>query len=301
MPKKTAKATDSLTGNASENLRNEETIEAQQLETISIDVPVLSGEGKIFTTSLHIAKAFEKQHKDVLKAISNLGCSEEFRRRNFAPLQYSLDYGQGEREFPFYNLTRDAFSILVMGFTGKKAMEWKEKFLEAFNAMETTLIAGSPTQKSRLQIPPRESEEKRRLRTVAMIKAFSAVWAYADDLCPSTTDMALCAHLEIQSLDDLQDDMFSAARAYILKAMSDVTNHRCDVPASDRELEIFERIALGCEQWRYFRDKKYMNIDAVKVPGSKYRQQKIVQRLIIQSINEFNWRLGFTQGANELI
>ena len=43
--------------------------------------------GNMFTTSLTVAQAFEKEHKDVLRAISNLECSEEFNERNFAPVE----------------------------------------------------------------------------------------------------------------------------------------------------------------------------------------------------------------------
>lgn len=95
-------------------------------------------DGKMFTTSLTVAQAFEKEHKDVLKAISNLECSKEFNERNFAPVEYKDAKGEMR---PAYRLTRDGFAFLAMGFTGKKAAAWKEKFLEAFNAMEAALLA----------------------------------------------------------------------------------------------------------------------------------------------------------------
>lgn len=93
--------------------------------------------GSMFTTSLIVAQAFEKEHKDVLRAISNLECSEEFNERNFAPVEYKDAKGEMR---PAYRMTRDGFSFLAMGFTGKKAAAWKEKFLEAFNAMEQTML-----------------------------------------------------------------------------------------------------------------------------------------------------------------
>lgn len=96
-------------------------------------------EGGMFTTSLIVARAFEKEHKDVLKAISNLECSEDFNERNFAPVEYRDAKGEMR---PAYRLTRDGFAFLAMGFTGKKAAAWKEKFLEAFNAMERALTGG---------------------------------------------------------------------------------------------------------------------------------------------------------------
>ena len=49
------------------------------------------------------------------------------------------------RKMPMYNLTRDGFSLLAMGFTGKTALQWKIAFIDAFNTMERTLLAQSPT------------------------------------------------------------------------------------------------------------------------------------------------------------
>ena len=96
-------------------------------------------EGGMFTTSLIVARAFEKNHYDVLKAITNLECSPEFNERNFAAVEYRDAKGEMR---PAYRLTRDGFAFLAMGFTGKKAAAWKEKFLEAFNATKRALTGG---------------------------------------------------------------------------------------------------------------------------------------------------------------
>ena len=83
------------------------------------------------------AEAFEKNHKDVLKAIKNIlddsGFSLEFRQRNFAPVKY-VD-AKGEKR-PCYVMTRDGFTALAMGFTGKKADQFKEAYIKRFNEME---------------------------------------------------------------------------------------------------------------------------------------------------------------------
>ncbi len=83
-----------------------------------------------------IADHFNKRHDDILKKIKTLDVPEDFRLRNFAESSYIN--GQN-KEQPAYNLTRDGFTILVMGFTGKKAMAWKVKYIEAFNMMEKEL------------------------------------------------------------------------------------------------------------------------------------------------------------------
>lgn len=95
---------------------------------------------KAVTSSLIVADAFGKLHKNVLRDISNLECSPEFTGLNFEPSSYLDPTG---RALPMYNLTRDGFTILAMGFTGKEAMQWKEKFIAAFNAMEQALLEGT--------------------------------------------------------------------------------------------------------------------------------------------------------------
>ncbi len=88
------------------------------------------------TTSLIISQQFGRRHGDVLRAIANLVCSDGFRRRNFASTSYPDDQ---DRQQPLYHITRPGFEFLVMGFTGRKAAAWKERFIEAFHAMEQVL------------------------------------------------------------------------------------------------------------------------------------------------------------------
>lgn len=91
---------------------------------------------QVTTTSNIIAEVFNKPHKDVLKNIRGLEIPEDFNRRNFSPVEYVDKKGQTR---PCYEITRDGFTLLAMGFTGKKAMEWKIKYINAFNAMEKAL------------------------------------------------------------------------------------------------------------------------------------------------------------------
>jgi Rha family phage regulatory protein len=88
---------------------------------------------KAVTTSLIISDVFDKHHKNILRAIERLECSEEFGRLNFEPSSYLNEQNKPQ---PMFNITRDGFMWLAMGFTGKPAAEFKEKFIEAFNAME---------------------------------------------------------------------------------------------------------------------------------------------------------------------
>lgn len=92
--------------------------------------------GQAVTSSLVVAEYFGKAHKDVLRAIKSLDCSDLFNQRNFAPVEY-VDK-KGEKR-PMYYLTRDGFTFLVMGFTGKVAAQFKEAYINAFNEMEEML------------------------------------------------------------------------------------------------------------------------------------------------------------------
>lgn len=94
-------------------------------------------DGKIVVNSLRVADKFGKAHRDILKAIRNLDCSSEFIQRNFAPSSYT---NRQNKTVPCYLLTRDGFSFLCMGFTGKKAAAWKEAYINAFNEMEKALL-----------------------------------------------------------------------------------------------------------------------------------------------------------------
>lgn len=93
---------------------------------------------RLITTSLAISNHFGKKHKDVLKAIHNLECSPDFAERNFA-LCYKNNPLQNGKPNPFYEITRDGFVFLCMGFTGAQAAQWKEKYIEAFNRLEAEI------------------------------------------------------------------------------------------------------------------------------------------------------------------
>jgi Rha family phage regulatory protein len=78
--------------------------------------------GQPTTTSLAIAERFGKQHKNVLRDIENLDCSKEFTELNFEPTSRTVaGPNGGKRLEPMYQITKDGFMFLAMGFTGKGA------------------------------------------------------------------------------------------------------------------------------------------------------------------------------------
>ncbi|HBU9626082.1 TPA: Rha family transcriptional regulator [Escherichia coli] len=96
--------------------------------------------GQAVTTSLAVANFFSKRHDDVLKKIRTLDCSPEFCARNFAETSISVNQPNGgTRKLLCYQITRDGFAFLAMGFTGKRAARFKEAYINAFNQMEKLL------------------------------------------------------------------------------------------------------------------------------------------------------------------
>ncbi|EFF9465768.1 peptidase [Escherichia coli] len=91
---------------------------------------------KVVTSSLAVASYFGKQHKNVIQKIASLECSAEFTELNFQLSEYIDASG---RKLPCYQITRDGFAFLAMGFTGKRAAQFKEAYINAFNQMEKQL------------------------------------------------------------------------------------------------------------------------------------------------------------------
>lgn len=83
------------------------------------------------TTSQAIATYFDKEHDKVVKRIESLDCSNEFLSRNFRRVKYET---RGKYYFS-YQVTKDGFVFLTMGFTGKKAATFKENYINQFNCM----------------------------------------------------------------------------------------------------------------------------------------------------------------------
>lgn len=102
-----------------------------------VEIMKVNKEDVTVVTSLDVAETFEKRHADVLRDIEHLQCSEEFTQRNFALTSYKDASGKSNKE---YLITRDGFTILVMGYTGEKAMRFKEAYIKQFNAMEKALF-----------------------------------------------------------------------------------------------------------------------------------------------------------------
>lgn len=117
--------------------------------------------GRPVVSSLKVAEHFQKQHPHVLRGIRELieGLPNEFSQSNFGERDYLDQRGKLQ---PFYEMSRDGFTLVVMGFTGAKALAWKLRYIEAFNALETELVrlavASAGREKSLPKIGAAESD-----------------------------------------------------------------------------------------------------------------------------------------------
>lgn len=142
-------------------------------------VPVESGvmenlvkveNNQVVVSSRQIAEHFGKQHKDVLENIRKILVAENSATKFFSETVHEY---RGQ-QFPEYLMDRDGFSLLVMGFTGKQALEWKLKYINAFNKMENQLKSilpnfNNPAEAARAWANEYEAKQKA-LAQVAMMK-----------------------------------------------------------------------------------------------------------------------------------
>lgn len=105
-----------------------------------IDDAVFIQDQQVKTTSLKVAEIFAKQHKNVIQKIESLDCSSEFTSANFSAHVQTIEIGNGAtRESKYYEMTKDGFMFLVMGFTGAAAAKIKEAYINTFNQMAAML------------------------------------------------------------------------------------------------------------------------------------------------------------------
>ena len=220
-------------------------------------------DGKVTASSRDIAKKFGKQHDNVLRAIQNLDCSPEFKSLNFEGLKYQY---RGQ-EFPYYEMTRDGFSFLCMGFTGKKAAIWKEKYIAAFNAMEAELLQqkiwiGGLTQALEhiCPTPPTEADNIRNQRAVKTLRALAAYWAILEEMPLAAAETAACVVGRIRRLDelDLAQHQFGGIRDFLERAI--IHSDKDIRPATEEQINAIKFLVEACAQFRYSRDRNIYDL-----------------------------------------
>lgn len=111
---------------------------------------------QVVVSSRQVAEKFGKEHRHVLENIRHILDAE-----NSAAKFFSEDYVEYRgQKFPVYLMNRDGFTLLAMSFTGKEALQWKMKYIQAFNEMEKRLQSKAPTTLKEALILALEQQER---------------------------------------------------------------------------------------------------------------------------------------------
>ncbi|MBX8588655.1 Rha family transcriptional regulator [Pseudomonas cichorii] len=156
--------------------------------------------GQPMTTSIDVASHFGKRHDNVIKAIRNLECPNDFTLLNFEECSRP---GANNKPEPFYRMTRDGFAFLCMGFTGKEAARWKVAYINAFNRMEQAL-------KTQPQQPDERALLSFALKTLELMRSREA----GKPPQPSTTQVVQ-NYLNIESLDHATAEQIRLALTFV--------------------------------------------------------------------------------------
>ena len=288
----------------------------------------------VTTTSIDVARIFGKRHDHVLRTIEAIEIPGEFTYPNF---ELSDDLPKNElsddlpkngeikmqpftkceykdpsgRTYPAYRMTRDGFTFLVMGFTGKRATLFKWAYIAAFNRMEAALFQekiwiGGLTQalEQICPTPPREADAVRNQRALIMVRAQAAYWAMLEEMPLSAAESAVCTIGRLRRLDelDLNRHLFGEMNDFLERVI--IHSNKDTQPATEEQINTIKCLVEACAQFRYSRDRNIYDLlqeeygvsietivaatsgEAKRIAGIAYNMlhQHLVQTLTINEI-----------------
>ncbi|NCC96491.1 MAG: phage regulatory protein/antirepressor Ant, partial [Synergistales bacterium] len=197
---------------------------------MSNELGIIVKDDKVVVSSRDVARVFEKEHNKVLRDIRELECSVGFRLSNFGQ---SSRLNEQNREMPEYLMTRDGFTLLAMGYTGAKAMAFKEAYINAFNQMEASLKGQGMFGQYADRIPKTMSEalmlasklEEERAALAAKVEQDAPKVLFADAVSASVTSIMvgdMAKLLKQNGVDIGQQRLFAWLRdnGYLIKSGS---------------------------------------------------------------------------------
>ncbi|MDR2549108.1 MAG: Rha family transcriptional regulator [Desulfobulbus sp.] len=224
----------------------------------SQQIEIIAQNEKLVVSSLDVARHFDKRHGNVLRAIKRIEAEEpSFTQLNFEFSEYMDSTG---RPLPMVEMTRSGFSILAMGFTGKKALEWKIKYEQAFAAMEQALkqeqqwMTGLIEGLHRICPPPAvEDNSVRRWRAIKILRGVTAYWATLDGLSQEIAEKTVCAVGNINGLDSYQveDGTYNNMLLFLFRSIARSKDD--DVAATGQQIMTIKHLAEACIQFKYSR------------------------------------------------
>ena len=174
---------------------------------------VMVENNQVVVSSRQVAENFGKQHKDVLENIRGILAAENSATKFFRESTFE---NRG-KHYPEYIMNRDGFSLLVMGFTGKEAMTWKIRYIQAFNEMEAkirenTLIMpnfNNPAEAARAWA--KEYEEKQ--KALAQVSEMKPKAEFYDDVTGSTDTIDIGSVAKVLNIPNMgRNKLFSFLR-----------------------------------------------------------------------------------------
>ena len=216
-----------------------------------------------------------------------------------------------DQQHRIYTMTRDGFTLLAMGFTGKRATQFKVAYIAAFNAMETALLQekiwiGGLTQalEQICPTPPREADAVRNQRALIMVRAQAAYWAMLEEMPLSAAESAVCTIGRLRRLDelDLNRHLFSEMNDFLERVI--IHSNKDTQPATEEQINTIKCLVEACAQFRYSRDRNIYDLlqeeygvsietivnatsgEAKRIAGIAYNMlhQHLVQTLTINEI-----------------
>lgn len=169
------------------------------------DIILSTQNGEPVASSRQIAENFGKEHKDTLESIRQILAAENSATKS---MFYETTFENRGKQYPMYLMNRDGFTLLAMGFTGKAALEWKLKYIAAFNEMEKKLTEQPHLTRSQLLATAliaahEELEEKdKRIAELTPDAEFARAVCIADN-CRTATSIAKDYGLTAEKLNKL--------------------------------------------------------------------------------------------------
>lgn len=204
----------------------QEPVKKEQITTDSVKDSdlILLRNNQALTTSLKIAESFEKRHGDVIRKIEQtISDLTKINQRNFTLVEDSfiktVYKDQKGEERPVYYLNRDAFTLLVMGFTGEKALGWKIRYIDAFNRMEEEL---------------RRQQENKPMTSLEILQHQVAVMTDHENRLNSLEDTVQQQSADIKRLQQNSNSMFLRHEMSDIRQQGQLDQHETDIQRIQR-------------------------------------------------------------------
>lgn len=209
--------------------------QAQLLPTEHFSPSVILHHGRPATTSLEVAKFFSKRHDHVLRDIDTLlsQLPENSLQPNFGEMFQEQETPLGLKQIHIFILHRDGFMLLVMGYTGKKALAVKLAYIEAFNRLEAELAA--QREAALLEVPhfistPSTGAERRELHALV-----TREWCPRSGMHNYECWQKLNAHLGLKSIMDLPRERIGEAMSWV---RAQIEGHVSPAPSGHAHLPV---------------------------------------------------------------